>query len=259
MSRRILTIVVFIAQAGLAQQFASAQKGGACVDPSIQWTINSMYVDGVTPSAIQGDGTPYTDGSSGVAAVINVCSGSYDATLHLTKGRTVSFSFAKLLASNQNTPSWAVNGSTVSGSGDFNVRNIYFVPSGSNRNQEYTFTTRLGSTTPASGSPNLTMTNPSPDAPSSVPNLLAIANVPYNDSLVIVHHCAANTNTASCPNVVHETWFVYPDRNPTASGTGQTGLPITQVGTLVTTSHNGTQVNAGEFSLPFSFVISLVN
>jgi len=251
--KKLLFTLVAIAQ------LASAQKGGKCADPSIQWTINPMYVDGITPSAIQGDGAPYVDGQSGVTAVINVCSGSYDATLQLGKGRTFSFSFAKQLASNSNTPSWALSGSTESGTGGFDVRNLFFVPSGSNRNLEYTFTTRSGSTPPAPGSPDFTMTNPAPEAPSSVPNLLAIANVPYNDSLVIVHHCPAGTNTATCPNITHETWFVYPDPNPTASGTGQTGLPITQVGTLLTVSHNGSEVNAGEFSMPYYFTISLLN
>lgn len=248
--RTLLATIIVMAQSATA---------GNCVNPSIQWIINSMYVDGTTPSAIQGDGLPYVDGQPGVAAVVNVCSGSYDATLNLGRGRSVSFNFSKMLASNQYTPSWALGGSTESGTGFFNVRNIWFVPSGSNRNLEYTFTTRLGSTTPAAGSPNLTMTNPSPDAPSSVPNLLAIANVPYPNSLVIVHHCPANVNTLTCPNIAHETWFVYPDPNPTASGTSSRGLPITQVGTLVTTSHNGTQTNAGQFSMPFSFVISLLN
>ena len=249
--RTLLVTMIILAQTGVAQQSASPQKAGNCVNPSIQWIINTMYVDN-SPSAIQGDGAPYS-------GVINVCSGSYDATMGTAKGQTVSFSFSKMLASNQYTPSWAKNGATESGAAFFNVRNLWFVPSGSDRNQEYTFTTRLGSTTPAPGSPNFTMTNPSPDAPSSVPNLLAIANTPYTNSLVVVHHCLGNTNTSTCPNIARETWFVYPDPNPTTSGTSQTGLPITQVGTLLTTVRGGTEVNAGEFSMPFLFTISLLN
>jgi hypothetical protein len=240
----------------LAAQTAFAQKPGSCTNPSIQWTINPIYVDGTTPNAVQSDGSPYIDGQPGVSAVVHVCSGTYDAILLLSKSRSLSFSFAKLLASNSYTPSWALSGTTQSGAGGFTVHNLFFVPSGTDRNQEYTFTTRGGGTT--SGSWNLSMVNPSPDAPSSLPNRVAIANTPYPDSLVIVHHCPANVNTSTCPNITHETWFAYPDPNPTASGVGQNGLPITQVGSLLISSH-GTEVNAGEFSMPFSFTISLLN
>lgn len=136
------TTLILIALS-LAAQGAPAQKNG-CVNPSIQWTINPMYVDGVTPNAIQSDGLPYIDGQPGVTAVIYVCSGSNDATLLLGRGRTLSFSFARLLASNQYTPSWALSGSTASGTGFLNVRDVLFVPSGTDRNQEYTFTTWFG-------------------------------------------------------------------------------------------------------------------
>jgi hypothetical protein len=72
----------------------------------------------------------------------------------------------------------------------------------------------------------------------------------------VVHHCPANTNTSTCPNIVQETLFAYPDPNPTASGVGQSGLPITQVGTLLVTNK---LVNGGQFSMPFLFTISLLN
>jgi len=101
-----------------------------------------MYVDGITRFAIQGDGSPYVNGQSGVDAVINVCSGTGDATLLLSGGRTMAFSFSNLLASNSATPAWATG--TVS-AGFMNVRNIAYVPLGSNRADEYTFTTRFGS------------------------------------------------------------------------------------------------------------------
>ena len=249
----LLITVAFVAQA------AQAQKNGGCTNPAIQWIINPIYVDGATPNKIQGDGSPYIDGQSGVTTRINVCSGTFDATLLLgNRGRVLSYDFSGLLASNSYTPAWALSGSTVTGAGFLNVRNIWFVPSGSNRDEEYTFTTRLGSNPPvSSGSPDFPMANPSPDAPSSIPNVLALSNTPYPDSLVIVHHCPANTNTAACPNIVHETWFAYPDPNPTASGVSQTGRPITQVGNLLVTVR-GSKVNAGEFSMPFSFTISLL-
>src|SRR5262249_41658565 len=246
----VLSLLVFTVQA------AHAQAGGKCTNPGIQWVINPMYIDGTTPNAIQGDGSPYINGQSGVDTVINVCSGSFDATLLLSHGRSLSFSFARLLPSNSNTPSWALTGSTQTGAGFLNVRNLWFVPAGTDRNQEFTFTTWLLSNPPAPGSPNFRMVGPSPLAPQGAPG--GPTNSPFANSLIQVRHCPANTNTATCPNITHETWFVYPDPNPTASGTGQTGLQITQVGALLTMVRN-TMLNAGEFSMPFFFTISLLN
>jgi hypothetical protein len=245
----IIILLAFSIQSG------RAEKGQPCTDPGVQWVINPLYVDGTT-AAIQGDGSPYVNGEPGVAAVINVCSGTTDATLLLTKPRSLSFSFADILATNSATPSWARSGSTETGAG-LNVRNIFFVPPGLTRNDEYTFSTRFGTNVSVSGSPAFRMLNPSPDAPSTGVGDLASENSPYTDSLVIVHHCPANTNTATCPDITFETWTAYPDPNPTATGTGQTGTPITQVGTLLVTS-KGTMANAGEFSMPFLFTISLL-
>jgi hypothetical protein len=251
--KKMLTLILL--SAGI--QAASAQKG-RCTNPGLEWTINPTYVDGMTHNAIQGDGSPYVDGQSGVSAVINVCSGSTDATLQLSKPRVLSFSLARLQASNSYTPSWALSGNTETGTGFLNVRNLFFVPSGHTRDDEYTFSTRFGSNPPASGSPAFRMLNPSPDAPpSGTADDVVLANHPYPNSLIIVHHCPANANTATCPNITAETWFAYPDPNPTATGTGQMGFPITQVGTLITTS-NGTNLNAGEFSMTFLFTISLL-
>src|SRR5215469_8310291 len=143
----------------LAAVGAHAQKKG-CVNPPIQWSINALYVDGVTPNAIQGDGSPYIDGQPGVTAVIYVCSGSNDATLLLGHGRTLSFSFARLLASNSYTPSWARSGSTASGTGFLNVRDILFVPQNTDRNHEYTFTTWLGSNPPQGDNFRMAASNP---------------------------------------------------------------------------------------------------
>ena len=171
--------------------------GGHCtLDQPLQWVINPIYVDGTTTSAIQGDGSPYVNGQSGVDAVINVCSGTGDATLLLSGGRTMAFSFSNLLASNSATPAWATG--TVS-AGFMNVRNIAYVPLGSNRADEYTFTTRFGSSvSPGSVtiSANFGMLNPSPTATitSQNPNE-AIANFPNDDSLVNVYHCPAGATS----------------------------------------------------------------
>lgn len=249
------TLLIFL----VAAHAAAAQKNG-CANSSLQWTINPTYSDN-TPTAIRGDQAPYTyiDGQAGVTAHINTCAtnATNDATLQLGKPRTLSFSFATMLAHNANTPSWALSGSTVSGAGFLNIRNILFNNAG-NENTEYTFTTTLGSNPPASGSPAFPMVNPNSQTTttSGLSNILEIAETPYVDSLVIVHHCpVSNVATATCPAVAHETWFAYADRSTVIDGgTGQTvTLPAT--GTLLVTSR-GSQVNGGQFSMPFSFVIS---
>lgn len=245
-----MKLSTFLICASLAAPSLSAQKGSGCTNPGIQWTINPMYIDNVTANAFQSDGSPYINGQTGVSAVIYVCSGTNDAVLLLSKNRHYTLSYSKLLASNSNTPSWALSGAPQSMTGEANVRNLLYVPAGTDRNQEYSFTTRYQG--------GLIMVNPSPAAPSSAPNLLPIANTPYPDSLVEVHHCPANTNTSTCPNITNETWTVYPDPTATASGTSNTGLPITQVGTLLQTV-KGSSVNAGQFSMPFVFTISLLN
>jgi hypothetical protein len=251
MRTAIVTLVILCAAAS-----AQAAKGG-CKDPGIQWTINPDYVDG-SVAAIQGDGAPYANGQPGVTAVIQVCSGTYDATLNLQNGRSFTVDFSRLLASNSYTPSWALAGEPQTTAGFLNVRNLWFVPMGYTRNDEYTFTTRLGSTLPLTGSPGVSMLNPGQDATISDGPNVAAANYPYPTSLVVVHHCPANTNTSTCPNIVAETWMVYPDSTPTADGTASTGLPVTQVATLLMTVKRS-RVNAGQFSIPFMFTIAMLN
>ena len=219
--------------------------------------MNSIYVDGTTVNGITGDGSPYVNGQSGVAATIKVCTGTNDAVLELaSSSRTLSFSFARMLASNKNTPAWA-NG-IVSGQGLLNIKHIVFVPTGYTRADEYTFTTRMGSRPPAKGSWNLRMFYPTTDAISDNDGVTE-ANAPYTDTIVHVKHCPANSTATCgpCVAIVHETWYVYPDQNLPGGFSAQTGLPLFQVGGLVDTQ-TPTGVNAGQFSMPFSFVISVL-
>lgn len=240
----------------LATSVASAQSCKTINTP-LQWTISAIYEDGMTSTAIQGDGSAYVNGQSGVSAVIQQCSGSNDATLNLGSNRYISFTFGKMLASNTNTPSWASGGSTISGPGFLNVRSMASVPSGYTREQEYAFTTWLGSTVPTApqnGTWNLTMRAPGTTFPQPIQDNTSI-NLPYFDSPVIVHHCPSDSPAISglCVGIVHETWFVWSD--PTQNGNStQTGNPITQVATLL--NKNG--ANSGEFSFPFYFEISVI-
>ena len=247
-----------VSAAAFFLQMASAAHGGTCnLDLPLQWTLNPLYVDGATASAITGDGGgPYVNGQSGVSATIKVCTGTYDAVLS-NSSRTISFNFAKMLASSSNTPTWAGSGGTVTGTGLLNIRNITFVPSGNTRADEYTFTTRMGSNLPVKGSWNFRIFNPTTDAASGDSVYVQTNNTPYLNSLVIAHHCPANSTatTGPCAGVTNETWFVYPDTAVTQSGTSQNGQPLTQVGALVNTQRSS-PINGGEFSMPFYFVIS---
>lgn len=233
---------------------ANAHGGNCNLDVPLQWTAKSMYIDGTTPSAITDDGSPYTNGQSGVHAIINVCSGTHDAVLVLSSPRSVTFNFGKVLASNSNTPAWA-NGGAVTGAGQLNINNIAFVPAGHTRADEYTFTTRMGSLIPVKGSWNLRMFASQTDAIATNDVWVAAANTPYASSIVNVHHCPANSTATSgvCAGIVHETWFVSPETS--SHGVSGTGLPLAQVAALENTTKS-TPVNAGEFSVPFYFVIA---
>jgi hypothetical protein len=102
------------------------------------------------------------------------------------------------------------------------------------------------------------MLNPSPSATITSPNPnVATANAPHDDSLVIVHHCPAATNTSTCPNIVHETWFVYPDSSMTPADGSATGWTIynqafVEVGSLLITQKNGNTINAANSACRFT-------
>jgi hypothetical protein len=252
--------VLPVSAVALFLQMASVSHGGTCnLDVPLQWTLSPSYLDG-TAAAITGDGLPYVNGQSGVSGTIKVCDGTNDAVLS-NSSRTISFSFAKMLASSSNTPSWASSGGRVTGTGLLNIRNITFLPPGHTpaytREDEYTFTTRMGSNLPVKGFWNFRIFDPTTDAASDDSPAVSTNNTPYLNSPVIAHHCPAHSTATAgpCVGVTHETWFVYPDTAVTQSGPSQTGLPLTQVGALVNTQ-KATVLNAGEFSMPFYFVIS---
>jgi len=259
-SKTIFSVGLLLAAAGLTP--LTAGNPNSCSDIATQWTVNDYYTDGTTLNAIRSDAAgPYKNGQSGVTATIQICNGTNDAVLMTGSSRQLSFNFGNMLASNSNTPSWAT-GVVTGGSGTLHIRRITFVPTGSDRSQEYVFTTWAGSILPVRGSWNFRMWKPTTDAISdSLTNVnLATANGPFTDSPVVVHHCPANSSATSgpCTGVIKETWLVYPDSGPTTYLNGNPApQTATQVGALVNTQKS-TPVNGGQFSMPFYLSISVL-
>ena len=242
------------ALAGLALVVcASAAPPTKCSNTPVQWIVNNLTLDGVSPSLITNDGTPtYVDGQSGVSAVID-CTPNAHISFN-TSQRSISYHFTSPLYTDQYTPS-GLTGSVVNFS-SITVRNILYQH---NASSEYTFTTRLDSFSSQFGSFRMLNLSSQAVAPGSGGD--DVSNSPYADALVYVHHCPkSNLASGGCPALAHETYYVYPD--PTVNGTTSTGLPIAQVGAMVLTVGNGKNaqtVNGGEFSMPFYFAISLLN
>ncbi|MDP8980615.1 MAG: hypothetical protein M3O35_08500 [Acidobacteriota bacterium] len=232
-----------------------AGPANQCSELPAQWTINNTQLDGVTPSLITNDGSAYVNGQSGVTATISTC-GSNDAIVALSGSqRSIAFHFTAPLYTDQYTLS-GLTGSTVPVA-SVNIRNILYQH---NAAVEYTFTTRIGSNSFQFGPFRMVNLGSQAVAPGQGGD--NVANSPYADALVYVHHCPKSTvATGGCQALAHETWYVYPD--PAVYGTSSyTGLPVSQVGTLLPTvgsGKNANVVNAGEFSMPFYFAISLLN
>jgi hypothetical protein len=255
----LLTSALLLALAPLL-----ARPPKPCSDLPTQWTLSDYYIDGTTWNGIRSDGGgTYKDGQSGVTAKVQICNNTNDAVLTTGSLRKLSYDFSRILAGNSKTPPWA-SGVLTGGSATLHVHNITFVPSGVDRAQEYSFTTRVGSILPIGsfGSWNLRMWKPVTDALSGDPvgnPYLAAANDPYIDSEVIIYHCPANSNatSGSCVGIVKETWFAYPTPSSTTYADG-TAAPAyaTQVMGLTGTEKNK-PVNAGQFSMPFFLAISV--
>lgn len=231
--------------------------GGECQNTPLRWEMADSY-PGFT-SAITSDGSAYVHGSSGVEAVIQVCSGSGDATLRVggkgKNARKITFDFNNRLASTSATPAWAVG--PVTGAAFVNIRSLAFEFNAGDRDTDYSFTTWMGSTPPApSGSWGLHMLNPVTDANVGGPEdpLFPSANNPYLEAKVIVQHCTAGSSAISgpCVGVTNETWFVSPD--PSEINPVPNAVNIAE---LVDKSSLSNPVNAGQFAFPFFFVISV--
>jgi len=242
--------------ASLFVTLAAAAGQPKCSEIPVQWTVNNMQVDGINPTLITNDGAgAYIDGQSGVTAFVTTCS-TGDGIVALSGTlRAIAFHFTAPLYTDQFTPA-GLNGSSVNVA-SVNVRNIMYLH---NAALEYTFTTRLGSNSSQFGPFRmLSLASQAIPAGEGGDN---VANVPYADALVSVHHCPKSPlANGGCPALAHETFYVYPD--PAVYGTSSfTGLTVTQVGTVMVTVGNGKNsqtVNGGQFSMPFYFAISLLN
>lgn len=263
----IAAFVLFISYGSV--RAAKPSKPAPCQNTRLFWEMLDNYTPAggtFTSSLITGDGSAYVDGSSGVSAVLQLCSGSGDATLQVSgKGksaRSVKFNFGSMVATNSATPAWATG--LVSGSGNINVRGLAFEFQPGDRATEYEFTTWMGSTPPApSGSWGFHMLHPVTDARVGDPGdpNFPTANFPYVEAAVRVHHCPANSSATSgpCLGRVKETWIVNPDPSPTTYSDGSPAPPtVINVGELINKDNLSSPVNAGQFSMPFQFVISVL-
>jgi hypothetical protein len=224
---------------------AYAAKPPSCTNPRVKWEFKSVDVIAGLPSRITASSQTPPEG------VINICSGSGDATIETS----VTFNFGPNLSGAPISP--------VTGSTFFNLRNIVFEHQAGGRLTEYEFTTWLGSglPSPKKATWNFRMFNPDTDF---TPNPLItsqaevdITNTPLVTAAVIVHHCPAGQTSAQCGTPAKETWLVYPDPSQTTYRVGGALSPFRNVGALVDSSKNPL-LNLGQFEMPFYFVISLL-
>src|SRR5262245_25536649 len=247
-------VLVGVAALALATPAAAAP----CRDIPTVWTLSSTFVDSTTSSRIYSDGASYTDGGKGVSATIKLCSGTNDAVLVVTSGRSIMFNLGDAFLGPGSTaaPAWTSGAAFASPFGNvkscggspctlLNVRNI--LDSGAPpRNAYYKLYTRLDSAlvAPDKKSYHLPLHNPDTctDAVACDSND-GLTNSPFVNARVVVEHFPASES-------VQEYWLVYPE-SPSDAGSMS---PSPQNGALLS---NDRTINYGQFSLPFYFVISV--
>ena len=237
----------------MALASVSTALAGPCRDIPTTWTIASVFVDGTTATRIYGDGASYVDGSQGVMAAIKVCSGTNDAVLSMSTGRSVLFNLAGTsLDASPLPPAWASAGPFASPavgnrkgcSGSpctvVNIRNI--LDSGTApRDQYYIIHTRLdtGFVAPDSQTYHLPMHNPATADVARDANDSFI-NFPDVNARVVVEHFPATAQTK-------EQWHVYAEQPGVDS-------PSPENATLVSGDRS---VSYGQVSVPFNLTITV--
>jgi hypothetical protein len=200
-----------------------------------------MFGGASLASAIYPDSSnAYTDGVSGVTAIINGCTN--DAVIAIGKStRHVGFNFSDAVVTNSNAPAWT--SSPFMTQPHLTIRNLLYQY---NSAAYYQFTTQAayGFPAPDGSSYQVQFVNPYAQA-SSVTG----PNQPYLTSLIIVTHNPANPSTGAVEN-----WIVQPDNtNMNPNGTP----PATQVGVLLSSSLKPSlTTNDAEFSMAFQFTIT---
>jgi hypothetical protein len=267
---------------------------GRCRNWSLTMTLTPMPTS--SPSAgIYSDGQgSYVDGQQGVGAEMQVCSGYYDAVISMTAtkqaSRHVTYNFSgSILASNNLTPGWALAGPfTFQTQPLFNVNQLAddssdlcgtaSTPSNNpacyRAAEDYAFTTYMWNTrivAPDGIAYGLQYVSGDPISNTGEQDLYippASLNSPYSTSLVHVHHIPAGASP--------ETWVVTPIQNCAGAIVGVNGTTCHTttnlktvppqypqypgvVATLLygtTTKGTPTNVNVGQFSLPFQMTLT---
>lgn len=253
---------------------ASAAGKGACnLDVPLKWEILDRYVDGNTVNAIQDDRLspanpprPYLHNQDDVIAQIAVCNGTGNAALNVrfqSGPRQAFINFRTMVYVSADTPDWAGRGDTIGCVGYnlcwvFGIQNILYVPSGSDRGDEYEFTTVMGGHGPLFS--KLSFFNPGGNVVQPPDQFTAVSNDPYPNSLIRVHHCPASFTGSSsfCVSGQSEQWFVWPEEVPKPMGVLSAPPSARQVATLILNGMKKPRgpVNGGEFSIPFLFKIT---
>jgi hypothetical protein len=222
--------------------FAAQNPKGSCTDIPLRVTIRNPVVDPITgetlTSAITSDGRgEYVNGVSGVSAVINVCSGTYDAVVIVkAPKRTFTYQFTPPIPGSiiQEQPTWVPGIWAVSGW--INVRNILY--------SKQSFSTHMGSTfsLPANGSTYrlrfMPFTVDAPDLHTN-PNEIPGENTPYPSSYARVYPQPFDCNSGG---TTKPSWIVV--------GNNLNDQGILQVGTL----HKGL-THEGQYTMPFELRI----
>jgi hypothetical protein len=232
----------------LVAGFAAQNPKGSCTDIPLRVTIRDPVVDPITgetlTSAITSDGRgEYVNGVSGVSAVINVCSSTYDAVVIVkAPKRTFTYQFTPPIPDSiiQEQPTWVPG--TWSISGWINVRNLLY--------SKQPFTTHVGSTftLPGNGSTYrlrfMPFTVDAPDMHTN-PNEILGENTPYSSSNAKVYPQPFDCNSGG---TTKPSWIVV--------GNNLNDQGILQVGTLrKLINGQGSSTHEGQYMMPFELRI----
>jgi hypothetical protein len=219
----------------LAAISGALTAGPPCQDTNVSITISADYVSNGT--ALQSGIRPDPQGA--YSGQINCNTG--DLILNLNNStRKIGFWFENLVASAASTPSWT-NTLFYANGAYLVIGNIIYAKTGGPN--PFTTTAQFSFTPPGGSAKKqdaLCFGNP---AAQVYRHYACATNVPYSTSPITVSYSASGTA---------ETWVISPDN----SNMNANGVPAArQVGDLAQPS-GSTYMNAGQFSMPFQFVVT---